>query len=122
MTTEQIAAICHTVNRAYCLSIGDDSQAHWDNASPEQRESATIGAGIALADPTFTPEVLHASWCRHKRNQGWRYGSVKDEALKTHRCLVEWDDLPREQKAKDYLFHAVTNSLRPYWEPPDAAA
>lgn len=29
MTVEDIARVCHEVNRAYCRSIGDDSQVSW---------------------------------------------------------------------------------------------
>lgn len=32
MTIEQIARVCHEVNRAYCESMGDTSQVPWEDA------------------------------------------------------------------------------------------
>ena len=29
---ELIAKVCHDVNRAYCKSVGDDSQVSWEDA------------------------------------------------------------------------------------------
>jgi len=40
MTTEQIAQVCHEANRAFCSSIGDNSQHAWDAAPQWQRDSA----------------------------------------------------------------------------------
>ena len=32
MQTEQIARVCHEVNRAYCKALGDESQLPWVDA------------------------------------------------------------------------------------------
>lgn len=32
MTIEDVAQVCHEVNKAYCESIGDNSQPEWDTA------------------------------------------------------------------------------------------
>lgn len=32
MNVEQIAELCHEINRIYCLSIGDASQPTWADA------------------------------------------------------------------------------------------
>jgi hypothetical protein len=39
------------------------------------------------------------------------HGEVKDAAAKTHPCLVDYADLPHEQKVKDDLFAAVVGVL-----------
>lgn len=107
-----IAGVCHEVNRAYCKSLGDDSQPEWDDAPSWQRESAMNGVRAALADPGMTPERSHAGWTAEKVAAGWIYGPVKDPGTKQHPCLVPYSELPGAQRTKDALFLAVVNALR----------
>jgi hypothetical protein len=44
----------------------------------------------------------HDVWMESKATAGWRYGPVKDSALKTHPLMVEWDELPEAEKQKDF--------------------
>lgn len=111
MDAATIARVCHEVNRAYCEAIGDNSQPAWENAPDWQRESAIEGVRAHLDAPR-TPEESHALWSKHKRADGWVYGLKKDAAKKEHPCLVPYDELPQDQRVKDYLFAAVVESLR----------
>ena len=43
MKPEQIARVCHEVNRAYCRAIGDESQPAWEDAPDWQQRSAVLG-------------------------------------------------------------------------------
>jgi hypothetical protein len=43
-----IAAICHSVNKAYCEAYGDFSQPDWDDAPDWQRESARAGVLLGV--------------------------------------------------------------------------
>lgn len=108
---EEIAKVTHEVNRAYCESIGDFSQVPWENAPQWQKESAIKGVEVTLSGEAKTPEDNHLSWAAQKVADGWRYGPVKDPVTKTHPCLVSYDQLPPEQKAKDILFRAVVTTL-----------
>lgn len=112
MDKEQIAKICHSINRAYCQSLGDISQPAWDNAPEWQKKSAIAGVEMHLANPDATPEQSHESWLAEKEADGWVYGDVKDAEAKTHPCVLPYADLPAEQKAKDYLFREVVHSLK----------
>lgn len=105
----QIAKTCHEVNRAYCLSIGDTSQPKWEDAPQWQRDSAIKGVEFHLNNET-TPEQSHESWLKEKIDNGWVYGERKDAEKKTHPCIVPYEDLPKEQQVKDYLFKAVVDS------------
>lgn len=109
MTVEDIARICHEVNRAYCLTIGDTSQKPWEEATPGQRDSCIEGVKLHQKQ-NLTPEQSHAAWSAHKVANGWVYGPEKNEDLKTHPCLVPYDQLPLEQRTKDYLFKAVVDA------------
>ena len=111
MLNEEIARVCHEVNRAYCASIGDHSQPAWADAPGWARQSAVTGVEFTIAHPDAKPSDSHDSWLAEKRRDGWKYGTVKDPDKKEHPCFVPYDDLPVEQRTKDYLFQAVVRAL-----------
>jgi hypothetical protein len=111
MDIGQIARIAHETNRVYCESIGDHSQSQWETAPQWQRESAVKGVHFHLAahakGETPSASASHESWLEEKRVAGWKYGPVKDAEKKEHPCYLPYDQLPVEQRLKDYLFGAV---------------
>jgi len=102
---EACARAAHETNRAYCLALGDTSHAPWDIAPEWQRESCRNGVRGALDGNT--PKQSHESWTREKLAAGWAWGPAKDPEGKRHPCLVPYDDLPPEQRAKDAIFVGV---------------
>ena len=116
MTVEQLARICHEANAALCLSLGDHSQASWDEAPEWQRASAINGVSYHLKNPSAPPSASHEIWMREKLESGWRYGEVKDASARTHPCLIPFEQLPPEQRAKDHLFIAIVHALAPFVE------
>lgn len=106
---EFAARMAHEVNRFYCQSIGDDSQKPWAQAADWQRDSAIKGVHGVLKGNQ--PGDSHLSWMQDKFESGWKYGPVKDEAKKEHPCMVPFNQLPREQQVKDYLFVYVVLAL-----------
>src|SRR5690606_2016961 len=68
-----------------------------------------VRAHLAAA---LTPEQSHALWMKHKLAEGWRYGPVKDEEHKEHPCLVPYEQLPLNQRTKDWLFAAICGVFR----------
>lgn len=109
MTIADIAHVCHEANRALQYQGGDLVSPAWSEAPAWQRDSAI--EGVAKAIGGAGPEELHESWCEFKRADGWVYGPVKDDVLKTHPCLVAYDELPERQKTKDYVFAAIVGAL-----------
>lgn len=103
----EIARVCHEANRAYCQSLGDDSQLPWDNAPEWQKKSALLGVDLHATNPDAGPKASHDSWKAQKEADGWVYGEVKDADKKTHPCMMDFDQLPVEQQAKDYIFRAI---------------
>ena len=108
---EQIAKTCHEVNRAYCESLGDTSQAAWESAPDWQKKSAMQGVKFYIGNSKATPEQMHESWSKAKVEDGWVYGEVKDAEAKTHPCLLPYKQLPTTQQIKDSLFIAVIRSM-----------
>lgn len=111
MQVEQIAKVCHEANRAYCESIGDNSQPTWENAPDWQKKSAVTGVQYHLDNPNSKPEDSHNSWLKEKEADGWKYGEVKNPETKEHPCYVPYEQLPVEQQKKDYLFLGVVRAL-----------
>ena len=46
-------------------------------------------------------KLAHEIWMKSKTDAGWVYGEIKDPVKKTHPLLIDWDDLPEEEKQKD---------------------
>ena len=113
-TIEGVARVAHEINKAYCAALGDDSQRSWEDAPDWQKQSAVKGVEFHLANPEASPSASHESWLQQKAVDGWKYGKVKDEEKKEHPCFVPYEQLPVEQRAKDYLFRQVVHSLRPF--------
>lgn len=116
MTIENIAKICHQANKAYCSTHGDDSHLEWEDSPGWVKDSAVNGLYFLYENPNQTPESMHENWKRVKLEDGWIYGEVKDAELKTHPCIVNYEDLPQFQRIKDEIYLALARTLLPYVE------
>jgi hypothetical protein len=111
MKAENIAKVCHEVNKVFCESLGDYSQKSWDDLNSFDRESAVKGVQFAIEN---APDAgrLHDAWIKRKTEAGWVHGTFKDPEKKTHPSLVPFNQLPEYEKTKDKLFLAVVKSLQ----------
>lgn len=106
-----IARVCHEANRAYCITIGDTSQAAWDEAPGWQKESCVDGIRKIAKNPAMTAEDSHANWLDKKTADGWKYGPVKDVEKKEHPSFKPYAELDEAEKRKDHLFRAIVLAL-----------
>lgn len=44
---------------------------------------------------------VHEVWAQTRMEQGWTYGEVRNDELKQHPCLVEYEKLPEEERVYD---------------------
>lgn len=44
---------------------------------------------------------VHEVWSYGRINEGWTYGKERNDAEKTHPCLVAYEDLSEEEKEYD---------------------
>ena len=44
---------------------------------------------------------VHEVWAESRISQGWTYGKERNDGLKTHPCLVPYEDLPEIEKDYD---------------------
>lgn len=110
MTAIQIAQIVHEANRAYCQTLGDDSQVPWTDAPDWQRSSAVDGVQGILDGRITRPEQSHEGWLAEKERTGWKYGPVKNVDTKEHPCFVPYGSLPPEQQVKDAIFFGIVRA------------
>ena len=108
---ESIARVAHEANRAWCAANGDMSQPAWHNAPDWQKTSAINGVKFHIDNPDAGPSASHDAWLEEKRENGWKYGPVKDPDKKEHPCFMPFDDLPPDQQAKDRLFTSIVHAL-----------
>lgn len=107
ISKEKIARVCHEANRAWCAAIGDTTQKSWEDAADWQRDSAVKGVEYRMENRDADPSEQHEAWKDDKVKAGWVYGEVKDEVAKTHPCIIGYDDLPIDQRMKDYIFGSI---------------
>lgn len=119
----EAAIAAHQANKAYCESIGDTSQVDFGDAPDWQRESALNGVCFAIANKFPAPAVMHENWMKEKVAAGWVYGEVKDPNAvpPTHPCIVPYDQLPAEQRAKDDIFRGTIMEVLQVTESPTVA-
>ena len=44
---------------------------------------------------------VHEVWAETRIQQGWTYGEQRNDELKTHPCLVPYEELPESEKEFD---------------------
>jgi ryanodine receptor 2 len=44
---------------------------------------------------------VHEVWAETRIKQGWIYGEQRNDELKTHPCLIPYEELPEEEKEYD---------------------
>lgn len=53
---------------------------------------------------------IHEVWAKSRMDQGWTYGSTRDDARKKHPCLVPYEELSEEEK--DYDRNTALGTLK----------
>lgn len=108
---DQIVKVCYYANKQYSYVIGDFSFPEYENANPEVLNSMRQGVIARLSNPNISDEENHNQWMKQRMSEGWSYGEVKDEDLKTHPYLLEYSKLPPQVRAKDAIFGSITLAM-----------
>jgi len=75
-------------------------------ASPRYQPKPIDTSAVAL-DPELDKltevlaEHVHDIWAQQRFDDGWSAGPKRDDAKKTHPCLVAYEDLPEDEKVYD---------------------
>lgn len=62
----------------------------------------------------FYAKEQHKIWCKECISQGWTYGETRNDELKQHPCLVEYELIPDSEKeynrnAAIATYNAISN-------------
>ena len=61
------------------------------------------------------PSAQWESWKAAKQAEGWRYGAVENDKLKTHPSMTDsFEDLDLSEQIKNYMFYATLKSIQKY--------
>ena len=106
-----IAQVCHEANRTYRTVAHQPPGPPWYATDSDSRERLAAAVRFALENPTLSAREGHERWMTEMLAAGWTHGPTKDAATKQHPCLVPYDDLTPEDRAKDALFLAIVRAL-----------
>lgn len=105
------ARLAHAANRAYCESLADYSVKPWDQLADDEKDRIVDGVWYVIENSAAGPDALHANWLNYMIADGWSYSEIKSRGMKTHPCMVTFDELPLEQQSKYHIFRAIVLEL-----------
>ena len=70
------------------------------NPLPIDTSDVTLPKELELLVEQMSKNV-HEVWAETRIKQGWTYGEQRNDELKTHPCLVPYEELPEEEKEYD---------------------
>ena len=73
-----------------------------NNYIPQPIDTADVKLPVELED--LVEEMsknVHEVWAETRIKQGWKYGEQRNDELKTHPCLIPYEELPEEEKDYD---------------------
>lgn len=73
-----------------------------DNYIPQPVDTSSIVLPTELSElAEQMAQNVHEVWSAGRMADGWTYGSERDDALKTHPCLVPYGDLSERERDFD---------------------
>lgn len=111
----EIASSIHGATRALNRANGDLIPP-WEDLTEEEKLRAEVAVERLLSDPiSRSHEELHNLWWELKIKDGWQYASEYSIELKTHPCMIPYNELPEIELIKDAIWGALIEVFRPYW-------
>ncbi len=98
---EGICRFIHQCHVSFCLGAGQPYKAE---PTEEELRSIRVGVEFLIAKPEAPLRAQHDLWMETRKADGWVYGPVKDAETKTHPDLVDYEELPAVERAKDLNF------------------
>ena len=76
---------------------------------PINLDNVELPEGLDQLIETISKNV-HEVWASGRIKDGWKYGSERNDNLKTHPCLIHYDELPEVEKQYDR--ETVLNTIK----------
>ena len=68
--------------------------------SPLDTSDVTLSDDLKKLTEAMARNV-HEVWAAGRIKEGWRWGTVRNDQLKTHPCLVPYEELPESEREYD---------------------
>lgn len=106
---EAVELCARIVHEAVCAMNRSMNEVNlpWEVVAP----SVMAGIQRVLVNPFETDEENHAAWMDLKLKEGWVFGPNKDATVKTHPCLVPYEQLGPFARSKDSVFSAIVRTF-----------
>ena len=113
ISIETVAQICHAANVIFSNSCCELKvpQTEWEKLGEGIKKKMISAIDKIQSGEISTPLEAHNNWMRDRRAAGWVWGLTKDEVNKTHPCLVEYEELPEDERIKDDIFFSIVYGL-----------
>ncbi|WP_294591549.1 RyR domain-containing protein [uncultured Bacteroides sp.] len=70
--------------------------------TPSPLNTTDISLPESLANLTEAmARNVHEVWASGRLKEGWKYGTTRNDEMKTHPCLVSYEDLPEAEREYD---------------------
>lgn len=110
----QVAQVAYEANRTMQTQLGEEVDPPFKSATYYQINEVIQRVMNAFAGET--PEEYHKAWVARRRDKGWVYGPGFNSITKTHPNMVNYQDLPQDQVAKDSMFETIVNAFKDWNE------
>ncbi|MEO1552786.1 MAG: RyR domain-containing protein [Pseudomonadota bacterium] len=110
-TLEPVARVIHAAIRTWSAAHGQKDIPDWDTAPQWMKDSTFASISFVLDHPDADAGAQHLQWMQQRRAQGWTYGPVRDDKVKTHPMMVPFNQLPLMEQRKDDLVRAIVRAL-----------
>lgn len=98
------AEMANEVVRVYARTLCDYTYVDWKYLEQPQKDLRIRGVIDIVENPNQTAEEAHNKWLFEKKKDGWVYAPKRNHEMKKHPYIVEYSELPKEQRIKDELF------------------
>lgn len=68
--------------------------------SPLNTEDISLSNNLTELTEAMAKNV-HEVWALGRVKEGWKYGETRNDELKTHPCLVPYEELPESEREYD---------------------
>jgi len=110
---EKILKICHNVNRAFSLGVGETVSVDdlYENANEEKLEELKLIVSSVIEKKDIKIEEIHEAFLNHRIKQGFVFAMEENKAKKVSPRMVRFCDLSIEHRTRYYVIKELVLNL-----------
>ncbi len=111
---QSIAKIVWEADRGFIEMNSLIEVPHWEDAEEWQREKTCNDVAFLLEYNEATDAALHNKWVEEMRENEWVYGKTFSKEKKTNPNLIDYVNLPIEEKIRYNLLWTIVRKFDTY--------